>query len=179
MSLTRSKARIASAVLVVLTAVLAASAGYSFESSNITAYAQMSSPQYSVNVATNPGIGSYLTNATGFSLYTFWRDSPTNGTSRCTGICLQKWPAFYATNLTVPPQLSATSFSVITRPDGSKQLAYNGWPLYYFINDTKPGDTNGQGVAMLWSVCTVPTPFSLFTTTSATTSTTKPSGGGW
>ena len=168
------------AVFLVLTAVVAVSVGYSLESSNMAAYAQMSSPQYSVNIASKPGIGSYLTNATGFTLYTFALDVPSNGTSRCTGNCIEKWPAFYVTNLTLPSGLSATSFTVITRPDGGKQLAYDGWPLYYFRDDTKPGDTNGQGVANVWSVCTLPTPFAVITsTTTASASTTTAPGSGW
>jgi predicted lipoprotein with Yx(FWY)xxD motif len=181
-SLTRikSKRTVLSVFFVVLTAIVAVSASYSLESPNVTAYAQMSSAQYSVNIASKPGLGSYLTNATGWTLYTFWRDIPSNGTSRCAGSCIEKWPAFYVANLTLPSGLSATSFTVITRPDGSKQLAYDGWPLYYFINDMKPGDTNGQGIAQLWSVCTVPTPFSVVTSTATTsTSTTKPPSSGW
>jgi predicted lipoprotein with Yx(FWY)xxD motif len=168
------------AVFLVLIAVVAVSVGYSLESSNMAAYAQMSSSQYSVNIASKPGIGSYLTNATGFTLYTFARDIPSNGTSRCTGNCIANWPAFYVTNLTLPSGLNATSFTVVTRPDGGRQLAYDGWPLYYFRDDTKPGDTNGQGVANVWSACTLPTPFAIITSnTTTSTSTTTVPGSGW
>jgi hypothetical protein len=34
-----------------------------------------------------------------------------------------------------------------TRPDGLSQLTYNGHPLYTFVNDKKPGDTNGEGIS--------------------------------
>jgi len=168
------------AVFLVLTAVVAMSVAYSLESSNMSAYAQMSSSQYSVNIATKPGIGSYLTNATGFTLYTFSRDTQNSGTSACTGGCSAKWPAFYAANPTFPSGLSASSFTVITRPDGSKQLAYDGWPLYYFSSDMSAGETNGQGVGNVWYACTVPTPFSAMTsTTTATATTTTAPGSGW
>jgi predicted lipoprotein with Yx(FWY)xxD motif len=142
-------------------------------------YPGMSSSLYSVNVANKPNIGSYLTNATGWTLYTFARDIPTNGTSRCTGNCIKNWPAFYTTSLTLSPGLDTTSFTVITRPDGGKQIAYNGYPLYYFRNDTKPGDTNGQGFLKLWFAATYPAPTtSLTSTTTATASstTTVPKG---
>ena len=170
----KSKVKIASAALVVLTAAVALFAGYSTYSPSMVAYAQTNSMQYSVNISTKPGIGSYLTNATGFTLYTFSRDTQNSGTSACTAGCTAKWPAFYAANLTLPSGLSASSFTVITRPDGSKQLAYDGWPLYYFINDMTAGETNGQGVGNVWYACTVPTPFA--STASATTSA---SGSGW
>ena len=176
MSQIKSKRRIASAALVVLTAVVAMSAGYSIASSSTVAYAQTSSSQYSVNIATKTGIGSYLTNATGFTLYTFSRDTQNSGTSACTGGCTAKWPAFYVATMTLPSGLSATSFTVITHPDGTKQLAYDGWPLYYFSNDMKPGDTNGQGVGNVWYACTIPTPFSAITSSATTT---QPSSGGW
>ena len=39
-----------------------------------------------------------------------------------------------------------------TRPDGNSQVTYNGVPLYYFANDEKPGDTNGQTVGDVWFV---------------------------
>jgi predicted lipoprotein with Yx(FWY)xxD motif len=38
------------------------------------------------------------------------------------------------------------------RADGTLQVAYDGAPLYYFANDTTPGDTNGQGLGDNWFV---------------------------
>ncbi len=37
-------------------------------------------------------------------------------------------------------------------PDGSKIVTYNKMPLYYWVKDTKPGDTTGQGVGDVWYV---------------------------
>jgi predicted lipoprotein with Yx(FWY)xxD motif len=143
-------------MVVVVTAILTATVGYAFAYPNIIAPAQMAA--YSVTIANKPGLGSYLTNGTGWTLYTFARDIPSNGTSRCMGACVRNWPLFYITNLNLPSGLDASSFSVVSRADGGKQLAFKGWPLYYYINDTKPGDTNGQGYLNVWSVCTYPTP---------------------
>jgi hypothetical protein len=33
------------------------------------------------------------------------------------------------------------------RPEGTTQVTYNGHPLYLFAQDTKAGETNGQGVS--------------------------------
>jgi predicted lipoprotein with Yx(FWY)xxD motif len=154
--------RAVSVLLVVMTVLLTASVGYSFAYPNIAAPTQM--PTYSVNIANKAGIGSYLTNGTGWTLYTFARDIPSNVTSRCMGNCVKNWPLFYTSNLVLPSGLDASSFTVVTRADGGKQLAFKGWPLYYFINDTKPGDTNGQGFLKLWSVATYPTPVPEFST---------------
>lgn len=41
-------------------------------------------------------------------------------------------------------------YSVVTRDDGGKQIAYKGKPLYYWIKDTKAGDKTGDGVNNVW-----------------------------
>ena len=41
---------------------------------------------------------------------------------------------------------------VFDRPDGLKQQTIDCWPIYTFAGDTKPGDTNGQGVGGTWYV---------------------------
>jgi predicted lipoprotein with Yx(FWY)xxD motif len=107
---------------------------------------------YSVNIANNTTVGSYLTNETGFTLYYFLNDSPGNGTSACSGGCATFWPAFYAENVTVPEGLNATDFTTINRTDGTMQTAYKGWPLYLYSKDTEAGDVYGQGVNNLWYV---------------------------
>ncbi len=40
----------------------------------------------------------------------------------------------------------------ITRADGSSQVTYNGYPLYYFDMDIKPGDAKGQDSFSVWYV---------------------------
>jgi len=175
------------ALFIFLTIILAASTAYFFtnpttvtqtatqtqvQTVNTTVVTTVSSPLYSVNIAYRQGIGFYLTNATGWTLYFLKTDVPGNGTSTCTGNCIKFWPAFYTNSLNLPAGLNATKFSTITRPDGSKQLTYNGSPLYYFLNDKKPGDTNGQGVKGVWYGYSLPAPSEL------TTTTTTASGGG-
>jgi predicted lipoprotein with Yx(FWY)xxD motif len=48
--------------------------------------------------------------------------------------------------------LDATKLTTVDRTDGTKQVKYGDWPLYYFANDAAAGDTNGQGLAEKWYV---------------------------
>jgi predicted lipoprotein with Yx(FWY)xxD motif len=91
-------------------------------------------------------IGKILVDSKGLTLYV-WDNDKTMGTSSCTGACATAWPPLMApASATYGTGLSAAMFSTITRPDGTKQLAVNGKPLYLWMADTKPGDTKGQGV---------------------------------
>lgn len=40
--------------------------------------------------------------------------------------------------------------NTISRSNGGKQVTFNGYPLYYFAADEKPGDTNGQDLGDVW-----------------------------
>ncbi len=103
---------------------------------------------HAVKVAKKEGIGSYLTDINGMTLYVFKKDSP--GKSACEGPCADKWPLFYREQVEAKDGLKAEDFGTITRPDGKKQTTYKGMPLYYFSKDAKPGDMNGQGVNDVW-----------------------------
>lgn len=73
-----------------------------------------------------------------FTLYTFDDDTP--GVTTCFGACLAAWPALFA-----PADAQAFGdFSVITRDATTKQWAYKGLPLYFFVGDTAPGDVTGE-----------------------------------
>lgn len=91
-------------------------------------------------------LGKTLADGQGMTLYTFAKDS--EGKSACNGPCAQNWPPLMAT----ADAESANGYTVITREDGSQQWAYQGKPLYTWINDTKPGDTTGDGVNQVWHV---------------------------
>lgn len=105
--------------------------------------------EYTVNLITNETIGSYLVNETGFALYYFIND-PGNGNSACYGDCIKSWPAFYAEKITVPESLNAADFTPAVRTDGLNQTAYKGWPLYFYYEDTAPGDIKGHGMNGDW-----------------------------
>jgi predicted lipoprotein with Yx(FWY)xxD motif len=107
-------------------------------------------PAYTVMVGTKKPLGNFLVDGNGNTLYYFTKDSV--GHSACNGNCLQNWPAFAPTSLVVPSALNPADFSTITRADGAKQLAFKGYPLYYFANDRARGDVAGQGIGQVWYV---------------------------
>jgi predicted lipoprotein with Yx(FWY)xxD motif len=103
-----------------------------------------------VGTFTSATLGTYLTAANGKPLYTFSGD--TAGVSNVTGQLAVVWPPARATApLTLPAGVGGT-LSLITRSDGTQQLAYNSQPLYTFANDPTPGaggtpTVTGQGGA--------------------------------
>jgi predicted lipoprotein with Yx(FWY)xxD motif len=89
--------------------------------------------------------GSFLTNSAGRAVYLFMADS--SGKSACNGACAAAWPPVIAASQpTAAGSAQATDLGTITRSDGTKQVTYDGHPLYYFVGDTGPGMDKGQGV---------------------------------
>jgi len=103
-----------------------------------------------IKLVANAKFGNILTDNNGRSLYFFSNDA--SGSSSCNNGCAVSWPVFYKANPALGTGLNAADFDVITRADGSKQNTYKGWPLYYFANDAKAGDTNGDGIDSLWVI---------------------------
>lgn len=98
-----------------------------------------------VNVADVGTYGQALVNGDGMSLYAFSID--TGGTSACTGDCAAEWiPLASQGTPAAGDGVDATLLGTITRDDGTMQVTYNGHPLYTFVDDTAPGDANGQGM---------------------------------
>jgi predicted lipoprotein with Yx(FWY)xxD motif len=90
-------------------------------------------------------LGKILVDSRGRSLYMLSADSAKKST--CFGACVGAWPPLRASRKpTVGKGLKASKVGRIKRSDGKRQVTYNGHPLYRFVNDKKPGDTNGQGI---------------------------------
>ncbi|MFC5510096.1 hypothetical protein ACFPOU_03010 [Massilia jejuensis] len=88
-----------------------------------------------------------MVNESGMTLYTFDKDISGSGKSACSGPCAALWPAVPATAASYSPP-----YSVITRDDGAKQLAWNGKPLYLYAQDTRPGERKGDNFKNVWHV---------------------------
>src|SRR5712672_4361572 len=89
--------------------------------------------------------GGMLQDAKGMTLYTWDNDKEANKSS-CNGMCLMNWPALKAD----AAAKDMGEWKVVTRDDGSKQWAYKGKPLYYFVMDSAAGEQKGEGRGMVW-----------------------------
>ena len=105
-----------------------------------------------IALATNT-LGEIIVDGEGMTLYAFTPD--TAGEPTCYDDCATAWPPLLATDAAAASAgagLDATKLTTVDRTDGTKQVKYGDWPLYYFANDAAAGDTNGQGLATKWYV---------------------------
>ena len=90
------------------------------------------------------GVGKYITDASGRTVYAFMKD--TKNVSTCADACAAAWPPLGAsTAASTDASVKAAMVGVITRADNKNQTTYNGIPVYYYEDDKKPGDVKGQG----------------------------------
>ena len=104
----------------------------------------------SVSVAESE-VGTILVDGDGFALYLFVPDA--QGDSTCYDQCETAWPPLLG-DVTAGDGVDNSLLGTTTRDDGSTQVTYNGWPLYYFANDAAAGDINGQGINDVWYLLT-------------------------
>ncbi|MDO8530975.1 MAG: hypothetical protein Q7T26_02235 [Dehalococcoidia bacterium] len=104
-----------------------------------------------VKTAKNATLGTVLAEASGRTLYIYTKDE--RNKSNCAGACAQNWPPLLTSGDPKAGEgLTAGLIGTTARADGSTQVTYNGWPLYYFARDEKPGDVKGQNVGAVWFV---------------------------
>jgi predicted lipoprotein with Yx(FWY)xxD motif len=89
-------------------------------------------------------LGKILVDEDGHTLYLFEADKSTQST--CDGSCAKAWPAVTTSGKPVAEKgAEASKLGTTTRSDGKTQVTYAGHPLYYYAEDEKAGDMNGQG----------------------------------
>jgi predicted lipoprotein with Yx(FWY)xxD motif len=86
--------------------------------------------------------GSLLANLKGRTLYSLSVEK--QGKFICTGGCLSIWHPLVVPKGVKP--VGPVSLGTIQRPEGKTQVTYRGRPLYSFAEDTKAGETNGEGI---------------------------------
>ena len=103
------------------------------------------SPGGTVITTAKSTAGTVLASGTGRAIYLWAKDTGTM--SNCNGACASAWPPVTTTaNATAAGSAKASDIGTITRSDGTKQVTYDGHPLYYFEGDTGPGTDKGQGL---------------------------------
>lgn len=112
--------------------------------------AQMSAE---IGVGRVPHLGRVLVDSQDRTLYLYVPDE--RGTSRCTGFCAKQWPPLLASDdpggVRFGPGVDPARVGSIPRSGGGRQLTYDGWPLYTWRLDSRPGEASGEGDDMgLW-----------------------------
>jgi predicted lipoprotein with Yx(FWY)xxD motif len=91
------------------------------------------------------GLGTILVDGKGMTVYLFEKDTGT--TSTCYGACAGIWPPVLTNGAPVAGSgADASLLGTTKRTNGTVQVTYDGHPLYYYSGDSKPGQTNGQGL---------------------------------
>ena len=94
-------------------------------------------------------LGKIYTDHNSMTLYTFDKDEA--GKSNCYEQCAVNWPPLAA----AADAMAEGEWTVIDRTDGTKQWAYEGKPLYLYIEDKAAGDVTGDGKGGVWHVAKV------------------------
>ena len=108
-------------------------------------------PEATINVATDPKLGKILVDGKGMTLYMYTKDEANK--VNCADACLKNWqPLVTQGSPVLGDGVDKALVGTAALPDGSKIVTYNKMPLYYWVKDTKPGDTTGQDVGKVWYV---------------------------
>jgi predicted lipoprotein with Yx(FWY)xxD motif len=103
-----------------------------------------SSRETAATVATKRIDGkTVLVDADGQALYT--SDQEADGTVRCTGACLEFWEPLTISGGQPNGTVAGGALGVLTRPDGTTQVTFDGDPVYRFTED-QSGSVNGDGL---------------------------------
>ena len=105
-----------------------------------------------LNATESAQIGTYLADGAGRTLYRFDKDTARPPKSTCNGDCATAWPPLLikSPGKIFPNGVNPKIIGYVERADGTCQVTVNGWPVYFFAADAKPGDINGQGVNGTW-----------------------------
>ncbi len=96
-------------------------------------------------------LGDVIVDGEGMTLYMF--DPDQQAESTCYDDCATAWPPLVAEgDPAVGEGLDVAMVGSVERTDGTMQVTYNDWPLYYWQNDAAAGDVTGQAVNDVWWV---------------------------
>jgi predicted lipoprotein with Yx(FWY)xxD motif len=95
-------------------------------------------------------LGTVLT-ADGVTVYVYTKDP--RGATVCYDLCAMDWPPVLVTHTPAVAAPLPGRLGSVSRRDGTRQLTYDGHPLYRYIEDPPGTDqANGQDVDHEWFV---------------------------
>src|SRR5689334_20856089 len=103
-----------------------------------------------VMIVQKSAIGYVLAEANHQVVYTYSKDKE-NGKPTCTGACAATWIPATGTPEAGPADIFPAQFGLVTRADGTKQITYNGLPLY-LLKGAAGLATTGNGQGGVWHV---------------------------
>jgi mono/diheme cytochrome c family protein len=97
-----------------------------------------------LQLSASGNFGPHLAAAEDRSLYLYLEDEQGAGSSVCIDACTRNWPPLLTDGEPAAVEgLDPALLGTIERSEGL-QVTYNGWPLYTYARDSKPGQTLGQ-----------------------------------
>jgi predicted lipoprotein with Yx(FWY)xxD motif len=107
---------------------------------------------YVVTTRSVNGLGTILVDGKEQTLYLFAPDHDA-GRSSCYGLCANQWPPLLLPRGVTKPiaagDAQAALLGTTRRRNGTIQVTYGGWPLYWFVYDARPGEATGEGLESL------------------------------
>jgi len=147
------KMLIAAAAPLAITLIAVACGSSAGQASSSTPYGSAAPASATVSVAgkatrlgaARSSLGRIVVDGTGRTLYLFEKDK--NHRSACYGACARYWPPLLSHGKPVARAgVKQSLVGTTRRRNGSKQATYAGHPLYRYVGDTRPGQTNGAGL---------------------------------
>ena len=158
---------------ILLVAVLAIAAVITATSGGSKAAASRTPAGGAISVAKKP-VGNALVDANGRTLYLFAGDTP--NVSRLSAAGQAVWPPFTSSGM--PEAGGGTSAAQVGTVAGTRQITYNGHPLYYYVGDHHPGQIAGQNLNEFGARWYVLSASGAAITSASTTGSTSQSGSG-
>ncbi|MEV6645433.1 SCO0930 family lipoprotein [Amycolatopsis sp. NPDC051371] len=135
-------------------AVQPVSLGAQQQLSASTVQASSGAGQAQLATSTVEGLGAVLADAEGHTLYRYAKDTAKPPKVACVDACAERWPPLVSDSPALAAEVDAQLVSLVTRPDGRKQVTIGGWPVYRYAKDTGSGLALGQNVSADWAAIT-------------------------
>jgi predicted lipoprotein with Yx(FWY)xxD motif len=99
----------------------------------------------------NTSAGRMVVTGGGLTAYVYLPDQTHPSVTTCRGDCANDWPPVVVTGRVPAVEgIGKSRIGMVRRPDGTRQVTLNGYPMYRFAADRRPGDLRGESVGEMW-----------------------------